>query len=71
MGKAGMGDVLAGFLGSFLARKLDIVEASKLALMVQAKSFEYASKRFGKDSVQPKDLTYYAGKILNKILNKK
>ena len=66
MGKAGMGDVLAGFLGSFLSRKLDIVEASKLALTVQAKSFEYARKRFGNDSVQPKDLIFYATKILKK-----
>lgn len=66
IGKAGMGDVLAGFLGSFLSRKLDIVEASKLALTVQAKSFEYARKRFGNDSVQPKDLIFYASKILKK-----
>ena len=66
MGKAGMGDILAGFLGSFLSRKLDIVEASKLALTVQAKSFEYARKRFGNDSVQPKDLIFYASKILKK-----
>ena len=66
MGKAGLGDVLAGFLGSFLSRKLDIVEASKLALTVQAKSFEYARKRFGNDSVQPKDLIFYASKILKK-----
>lgn len=66
MGKAGMGDVLAGFLGSFLARKLDIIQASKLALTIQAKSFEYAAKKFGNDSVQPKDLTFYASKILKK-----
>ena len=66
MGKAGMGDVLAGFLGSFLARKLDIIQASKLALTIQAKSFEYAAKKFGNDFVQPKDLTFYASKILNK-----
>ena len=66
MGKAGMGDVLAGFLGSFLARKLDIIQASKLALTIQTKSFEYAAKKFGNDSVQPKDLTFYASKILKK-----
>ena len=66
MGKAGMGDVLAGFLGSFLARKLDIIKASKLALTIQAKSFEYAAKKFGNDLVQPKDLTFYASKILKK-----
>lgn len=66
MGKAGMGDVLAGFLGSFLARKLDIIQASKLALSIQAKSFEYAAKKFGNDFVQPKDLTFYASKILKK-----
>lgn len=66
MGKAGMGDVLAGFVGSFLARKLDIVEASKLALTIQAKSFEYAAKKFGNDFVQPKDLCFYASKILKK-----
>lgn len=67
MGKAGMGDVLAGFIGSFLARKLDIIEAAKLALIVQAKSFKYAARKFGGDFVQPKDLTFYAGKILKRI----
>lgn len=67
MGKAGMGDVLAGFLGSFLARKLDILEASKLALIIQAKAFKRASKILGNDSVQPKDLTYCAGDILKRI----
>ena len=66
MGKAGMGDVLAGFLGSFLARKLDVIQASKLALSIQSKSFEYAAKKFGNDSVQPKDLTFYVSKILKK-----
>lgn len=67
MGKAGMGDVLAGFIASFLARKLSIIEASKLALIIQAKTFEYAAKKFGGDFVQPKDLTFYAGKILKRI----
>lgn len=70
MGKAGMGDVLAGFVGSFLSRKLDIIEAVKLALSIQAKSFEYAAKRFGNDFIQPKDLSFYASKILKKLLNK-
>ena len=67
MGKAGMGDVLAGFIGSFLARKLDITKASKLALIIQQKAFNKAAKRLGNDSIQPKDLTLYASKILKRI----
>lgn len=67
MGKAGMGDILAGFIGSFLARKLNIVESSKLSLMIQSKAFNKAAKIFGSDSIQPKDLTLYASKILKRI----
>ena len=39
MGKAGMGDVFAGFIGALLARRLNVLEASKLALIIQSKSF--------------------------------
>ena len=67
MGKAGMGDILAGFIGSFLARKLNIVESAKLSLMIQSKGFNKAAKIFGNDSIQPKDLTLYASKILKRI----
>ena len=67
MGKAGMGDILAGFIGSFLARKLNIVESAKLSLMIQSKAFNKAAKIFGNDSIQPKDLTLYASKILKRI----
>lgn len=67
MGKAGMGDILAGFIGSFLARKLNIVESAKLSLMIQSKGFNKAAKIFGNDSIQPKDLTLCASKILKRI----
>ena len=67
MGKAGMGDILAGFIGSFLARKLNIVESAKLSLMINSKAFNKAAKIFGNDSIQPKDLTLYASKILKRI----
>lgn len=67
MGKAGMGDILSGFIGSFLARKLNIVESAKLSLMIQYKAFNKAAKIFGNDSIQPKDLTLYASKILKRI----
>ena len=67
MGKAGMGDILAGFIGSFLARKLNIVESAKLSLMIHSKAFNKAAKIFGNDSIQPKDLTLYASKILKRI----
>ena len=67
MGKAGMGDILAGFIGSFLARKLNIVESAKLSLMIQSKAFNKAAKIFGNDSIQPKDSTLYASKILKRI----
>lgn len=67
MGKAGMGDILAGFISSFLARKLNIVESAKLSLMIQSKAFNKAAKIFGNDSIQPKDLTLCASKILKRI----
>ncbi|PCG19123.1 NAD(P)H-hydrate dehydratase [Brachyspira sp. G79] len=67
MGKAGMGDVFAGFLGALLARKLNILYASKLALIIQAKSFNILSKKFGNDYIQPKDLADISYKILKRI----
>lgn len=67
MGKAGMGDVLAGFIGTLLARKLNILEASKLALIIQSKSFNILSKKFGNDYIQPKDLANISYKILKRI----
>ncbi|PTY39894.1 NAD(P)H-hydrate dehydratase [Brachyspira hampsonii] len=67
MGKAGMGDVFAGFIGALLARKLNILDASKLALIIQAKSFNMLSKKFGNDYIQPKDLANISYKILKRI----
>ena len=67
MGKAGMGDVFAGFIGALLARRLDILEASKLALIIQSKSFNILSKKFGNDYIQPKDLANISYKILKRI----
>ncbi|WIH80435.1 NAD(P)H-hydrate dehydratase [Brachyspira pilosicoli] len=68
MGKAGMGDVLAGFVGAFLARKLQMLEASKLALILQSQSFLEASKKLGSDSVQAKDVAYFQSKILKRMM---
>lgn len=67
MGKAGMGDVFAGFIGALLARKLNILDASRLALIIQAKSFNILSKKFGNDYIQPKDLANISYKILKRI----
>ena len=67
MGKAGMGDVLAGFTGALLARDLNTLDASKLALIIQAKSFAFLSKKFGNDYIQPKDLADMSYKILKRI----
>ena len=67
MGKAGMGDVLAGFIGALLARKLNILDASKLALTIQAKSFKILAKNFGNDYIQPSDLADISYKILKRI----
>ena len=67
MGKAGMGDVLGGFIGALLARKLNILEASKAALIIQSKSFDILSKRYSNDYIQPKDLANILYKILKRI----
>ncbi len=67
MGKAGMGDVFAGFIGALLARKLNILDAAKLALIIQSKSFNILSKKFGNDYIQPKDLANISYKILKRI----
>ncbi|WP_297203101.1 NAD(P)H-hydrate dehydratase [uncultured Brachyspira sp.] len=67
MGKAGMGDVLSGFIGALLARRLNELDASKLALIIQAKSFKILSKKVGSDYIQPSDLADISYKILKRI----
>ena len=67
MGKAGMGDVFAGFIGALLARKINVLDASKLALIIQARAFNILSKKFGNDYIQPKDLANISYKILKRI----
>ena len=67
MGKAGMGDVLAGFIGALLARRLNELDASKLALIIQAKSFRILSKKLGNDYIQPSDLADISYRILKRI----
>lgn len=67
MGKAGMGDVLAGFIGTFLARGLTIKEAVILSLFIQKNTFKLCSYLYGEDTVEPSHLAEKSGVILKKI----
>ena len=56
MGKAGMGDVLAGLIASYLSRKLSSLDACKLALIKQHNAFRKLLKSCSSDYIQPSDL---------------
>lgn len=71
MGKAGMGDVLSGFIGAFLSRGLNVKDAVKLSLIIQNKSFKKATGTYGEDGVEPSDIINEAFKILKKLNRRK
>ncbi len=56
MGKAGMGDVLAGLVASYLSRKLSSLDACKLALIKQHNIFRKLLRKYNSDYIQPSDL---------------
>lgn len=67
MGKAGMGDVLSGFIGAMLARKLNTKDATIVSLYLQKYAFLYCSKIYGSDSVLPIQMAKKSSKVFKKM----
>ena len=55
MAKGGMGDVLAGLIGSFLSQGLSLVEATEVAVDLHSKSADIASLELGM-TITPTDI---------------
>ena len=55
MAKGGMGDVLAGLIGSFLSQGLSLVEATEVAVDLHSKSADIASLELGM-TITPTDV---------------
>lgn len=59
LAKAGTGDVLTGMIAGFCAQKMDIFEASMLAVYLHGKAGEIASSMLSEYSVLASDLLNY------------
>lgn len=59
LAKAGTGDVLTGMIAGFCAQKMDVFEASKLAVYLHGKAGEIASSMLSEYSVLASDLLKY------------
>jgi len=64
MATAGMGDLLAGMIGSFLAQKISLTDASLAGVMIHALAGDSASKE-GEKGMIPSDLIPYIRKLVD------
>lgn len=64
MAVAGMGDVLSGLIGGFLAQGLDIEKSAIYGVNIHAKAGDLAAKEIGEISLIPNDLIEYIPKLL-------
>ncbi|NIM19276.1 MAG: NAD(P)H-hydrate dehydratase [Candidatus Latescibacteria bacterium] len=64
---AGSGDVLTGFVGSFLAQGSPALDAALIASFVHGKAGEYAAAEMGVRGVIAGDLLWEIGKVLLEI----
>ncbi|MBS3765630.1 NAD(P)H-hydrate dehydratase [Candidatus Bipolaricaulota bacterium] len=65
LAKGGSGDVLTGFIGSFLAQGLSPFSAARLGAWLHCRAGELGSKKWSEDSLQPGDMTDLAGSVIS------
>lgn len=64
---AGTGDVLTGFVGSFLAQGREALDAALLGMFLHGKAGEYAAVEMGVRGVVAGDLLWEVGKVLSEL----
>ena len=69
MATAGMGDVLAGIVGSLIGQNLSSQDASRLGLFIHSKAGELASKKLGFHGLTSSELIKYVPLAMKIILN--
>ena len=67
LAKGGSGDILTGMIVGFVAQKMDMVSALRLAAYVHGRSAEAYAKENSEASLIPRDLTDYIPKILKEL----
>ncbi|MEK6795427.1 MAG: NAD(P)H-hydrate dehydratase [Spirochaetota bacterium] len=67
MGKAGMGDVLAGIITGLLARGFSMHDAMTLGVYAHGKAFRIMRTRSSADEIQPSDVSRAVGHALRSI----
>lgn len=65
LAKGGSGDVLTGFIGSFLAQGLPPFSAARLGAWLHCRVGRLGSEKLGEDSLQPGDITKMAGTVIS------
>ena len=67
MAKGGMGDVLTGIIGGFLAQGLAPLDAAKLGAYVHGLAGDLAAKEAGEAAMLPRDLAAALPKAFKKL----
>ena len=65
MAKGGMGDILSGIIGGFLAQGLALEIAGQLGVLVHAKAADLAVQKQGERGLLATDLLDYFGELVN------
>jgi NAD(P)H-hydrate epimerase len=65
MGSGGMGDVLSGIIGSFLAQGLDCVTSAKAAAAIHGEAADLAASQLGERGLKATDLTDFIRQLVN------
>ncbi len=68
LAKAGMGDVLAGMITSFLAQGYSPLRASVMGVFLHAKAGDKLQEKYGNEGVLPSDILNLAPVLFNEIL---
>ena len=65
MASGGMGDLLAGLIGSLVAQKLDLTTAARLAVLLHATAADYTAERLGQRGLLASDLLPELQRLVN------
>lgn len=65
MGSGGMGDVLSGIIGSFLAQGLDCATSAKAGAAIHGEAADLAASRLGERGLKATDLTDFIRQLVN------
>jgi len=66
MASGGMGDVLAGMLGSLVAQKMSLAQASAVAVYLHGEAADLSAQQNGERGLLASDLMPFIGKLINR-----